>query len=88
MHNYFATFEVKLRGTDRWYKIVDKGWLSAMDDPEVRSIASKYGVPDRLLRYDWIPPLPGINCEGDYLRDYAPDPAAYLKRRMQEHKPI
>lgn len=88
VHNYFVTYEIKLQGSENWYKIVDKGWLSAMSDPEVRGLATKYGDPDELLSYDWIPPLPGINCEGEYLRDYAPDPVAYLKNRMKENKSI
>ncbi len=88
VHNYFATFEIKLQGTDHWYRIVDKGWMTAMDDPEIRALAVKYGVPDELLSYDWVPPLPGINCDGDYMKDYAPDPIAYLKKRMKEGKPI
>jgi len=88
VHNYFATFEIELRGTNSWYKIVDKGWLTAMSDPEVRAMASRYGDPDELLSYDWVPPLPGINCDGDYWKDYAPDPMAYLNRRLQEGEPI
>lgn len=88
VHNYFLTFEIKLQGTNDWYKIVDKGWVTALDDPKMRALAVKYGVPDELLSYDWVPPLPGINCEGDYLRDYAPDPAAYLKKRLREKKPF
>ena len=87
-HNYFSTFEVKLRGTSYWLKLVDKGWITALGDPEVRALAAKYGVPDELLSNDWIPPIPGINCEGDYLRDFAPDPMAYLKKRLKENKPI
>ncbi len=88
VHNYFATYEIKLRGSEHWYKIVDKGWFTAMSDPEIRALATKYGDPDELLRYDWVPPLPGINCEGDYLKDYAPDPVAYLKKRLEEKKSI
>lgn len=88
VHNYFLTFEVKIRGTQYWHKIVDKGYLSCLEDPGLRAIASRYGDPDELLSYVWIPPLPGINCEGDYLKDYAPDPIAYLKKRMKEGKPI
>jgi hypothetical protein len=88
VHNYFATFEVKVQGAEYWYKIVDKGWFTCMDDPEIRAIAVKYGDPDELLSYDWVPPLPGINCEGDYFKDYAPDPLGYLKKRMKENKPI
>jgi hypothetical protein len=88
VHLYLATFEIKLRGTDYWYKIIDKGWPAAMDDPEVRALAVKYGNPDELLSFDWIPPLPGINCEGDYLRDYAPDPVSYLKDRLAKGKSV
>jgi len=88
VHNYFATYEIKVRGTDYWYKIVDKGWLTPMSDPAIRALATKYGNPDDLLSYDWIPPLPGINCEGNYFRDYAPDPVGYLKKRLKEGKTI
>jgi hypothetical protein len=88
VHNYFATFEIKIQGTETWYKIVDKGWLAPMGDPDIWAIAAKYGDPDDLLSYDWVPPLPGINCEGDYVTDYAPDPVAYLKKRMKENRPI
>jgi hypothetical protein len=88
VHNYFVTFEIKLQGTDYWYKINDKGWVTAIDDPEIRAIATKYGDPNELLSYDWIPPLPGINCEGNYWQDYAPDPMAYLKKRLEEGRPI
>ena len=88
IHNYFTTFEVRLRGTDHWVKISDKGRLTSLDSPKVRSFAVKYGDPDEILSYDWVPPLPGINCEGDYLKDYAPDPNAYLKKRLAENKPI
>ncbi|MFC2008417.1 hypothetical protein ACFLT0_01845, partial [Chloroflexota bacterium] len=88
VHNYFATFEVKLQGTHYWQKIIDKGWLTAMDEPDIRALATKYGVPDELLRYDWIPPLPGINCEGNYAEDYAPNPIAFLKKRIEHNQPI
>jgi len=88
VHNYFITYEIKLHGSDQWYKIVDKGWLTAMSDPDIRSLATKYGDPDRLLSYDWVPPVPGINCEGEYLKDYAPNPVGYLKKRIKENKTI
>jgi len=29
--------------------IIDRGRLKALDDPEVRQLASKYGDPDRML---------------------------------------
>jgi len=88
MHNYFTTFEVKLRGKETWLKVTDRGHLASLDDPKIRTLAVKYGNPDELLSYDWVPPLPGINCEGDYLKDYAPDPVGYMKRRMKDNKPI
>jgi hypothetical protein len=40
-------------------KIVDKGHLVPLDDPEVRKLASKFGNPDELLREEWIPELEG-----------------------------
>ena len=88
MHNYFTTYEIKLRGTEHWLKIVDRGHLMTLDDPKIRTLAVKYGDPDELLSIEWVPPVPGINCEGDYFKDYAPDPMAYLKKRMKENKPI
>lgn len=88
VHNYFTTYEVKLQGTENWLKIVDRGRITSMDDPKIRALAVKYGDPDKLLSYDWIPPLPGINCEGDYLKDYAPDPVAYQEKRVKENKTI
>ncbi|MFB3886101.1 MAG: hypothetical protein ACE144_12805 [Thermodesulfobacteriota bacterium] len=88
VHNYFVTYEIKLHGSENWYKIVDKGWLTAMSDPDIRCLATKYGDPDKLLSYDWVPPIPGINCEGEYLKDYAPNPVAYLKKRLAKNQPI
>ena len=35
--------------------IVKHGHLSALDDPEVRRVAAKYGDPDELLSEAWIP---------------------------------
>jgi len=88
VHSYFATFEIKLHHSDYWYKIVDKGKITALSDPKIRALAVKYGDPDRLLAYDWVPPMPGINCEGDYLKDYADDPIGYLKNRLAENRSI
>ncbi|MFT5350048.1 MAG: hypothetical protein ACI9MF_000863, partial [Gammaproteobacteria bacterium] len=33
--------------------IIDKGHLLALDDPEIRAIAAKYGDPDTLLKQTW-----------------------------------
>ncbi|MBI4483251.1 MAG: hypothetical protein HY652_10205 [Acidobacteria bacterium] len=38
-------------------KLVDRGHLTVLDDPEIRKVAAKYGNPDELLREEWIPPL-------------------------------
>jgi hypothetical protein len=46
---YHVTFEVDGE------KLVDRGRLTVLDDPEVRRVAAKYGDPDELLREDWIP---------------------------------
>jgi len=32
------------------------------------------------------PPLPGINWEGDYLKDDAPDPVRYLKKKVEREQ--
>lgn len=43
-------------------KVIDKGHLLALDDPEVAKIASRYGDPRKLLTEDWIPSVPGVNA--------------------------
>ena len=88
LHNYFSTYEIKMRDTGHWHKITDKGHLTTLDDSKIRNIAVKFGDPDELLSEEWVPPMPGINCEGDYLKDYAPDPLAYLKQRMEQGKSV
>lgn len=88
VQNYFSTFEVKIRGTNTWHKIVDKGRTTALDDPEIKAHAAEYGNPDRILSYDWVPPLPGINCDGNYATDYASSPSDYLKERLKSGNPI
>ncbi len=74
IHNYFVTYAAKLRDDDATINIVDKGHLAAMDNAEVRALASRYGNPDLIMREEWVPGIPGINEPGDYARDYAPDP--------------
>ncbi len=41
-------------------------------------MASKYGSPKEILREEWIPPVPGISAPGNYWKDYASDPGAWL----------
>jgi hypothetical protein len=80
VHAYFPTYEIKDRATGEWFKVVDNGRLTVLDDPAVRRVASLLANPDDLLAYDWIPAIPGVNFEGDYERDYAPDPVAWIRR--------
>ena len=35
--------------------IIDRGHLTALDDPGIRAIAAKYGDPDKLLKQPWSP---------------------------------
>ncbi len=46
---YHVTLEVDGR------KLVDKGHLTVLDDPEVTRLAAKYGDPAQVLSEDWIP---------------------------------
>ena len=83
LHLYFSTMTVTTRD-DRQVKLIDKGRLTVLDDPEVRQLAAKYGDPDELLREDWIPAFPGINVPGDYLKDYAHDPSKWMTKEHRE----
>ena len=81
MHIYFPTYELKLRSTGRWVKIIDKGWITLFNDPEIMRLASTIGDPHSIFSYDYVPPLPGINMPGDY-DDYARDPASWAEREL------
>src|SRR5579875_414400 len=83
IHNYSSTYKVHLRNIDMWVTLVDKGHLAALDDPEVRTLASRHGDPDRILAEAWIPEFPGISAPGRY-EDYAADPWAYVKPCIQK----
>jgi hypothetical protein len=78
-HNLLPTYQVRIRGTGRWETLIDYGRLTALDDPEVRALASRYGNPDEVLRQDYVPALPGITMPGNY-DEYARDPGAYWTR--------
>lgn len=82
VHNLFATYEIKQRSTGEWVKLIDKGRLTALDHPRVVRLAQALGGAHH-LEYDWIPALPGINYPGDYARDYAPDPVAWIRREQE-----
>lgn len=63
-------------------KVIENGRLKALDDPEIRELAAKYGDPDELLREDWIPAVPGLNLPGDYDKDYASDPMDFTMTEL------
>jgi hypothetical protein len=46
-------------------------------------LAAKYGDPDEILREEFIPGIPAINMEGDYMRDYATNPREFYKQDYQ-----
>jgi hypothetical protein len=71
-HLNYATMTATTDAGDE-ITIIDDGRLAALDAPELREVAAKYGDPDRILAEDWIPATPGINIEGDYWQ-YAKDP--------------
>lgn len=77
VHLLFPTFEIK-NPQGRTLTVIRNGRLTALDDPEVRELARKYGDPDELLNEDWIPRIPGINAEGKY-GEYARDPFQWFK---------
>jgi hypothetical protein len=84
MHVYFPTVQWKLRDTGEWITIADKGYVKAFDDPEVRALASRYGDPEQVFRYEWIPQIPGINAPGDYEKDFAQDPWAAMMAQWKQ----
>ncbi len=84
IHNYFVTYDAKLRDEEQSVKVMDKGHLVALDNAEVRALASRYGDPDLILREEWVPGIPGINLPGNYQKDYAPDPWKWIKNEIAQ----
>lgn len=76
VHLLFPTLRITTV-TGETISVIESGRLSALDDPDVRTVASKYGDPDALLREDWIPSIPGISSPGDY-EEYARNPAPFV----------
>lgn len=76
VHLLFSTLEVTTKKGEKLV-VINKGRLTALDDPEVRRVASKYADPDLLLKEDWVAPIPGISIKGKY-EDYAKNPRAYI----------
>ena len=75
-HTLMPTYQVRIRGLDQWVTIIEHGQVAALKDRYVRALASRYGNPDKILSYDYVPPLPGINVPGNY-NEYAKNPGAY-----------
>ncbi|MFQ5683716.1 MAG: hypothetical protein ACE5HC_10650 [Candidatus Binatia bacterium] len=76
IHLLFPTLVITAKdGTE--YTVIRDGRLTALDDPEVRKLATKYGDPDAILMEDWIPQIPGITSTGSY-QEYARDPARWI----------
>lgn len=83
LHLNYATYDATLRD-GRTVRLIDKGHLTTLDDPEIRRIAARFGDPDELLREDWIPATPGINAPGSY-EDYARDPYSFVREDYRKH---
>jgi hypothetical protein len=77
IHLQFPTYVIHATNGDT-ITVIKDGHLTALDDPEVVAMAERYGEPANLLAEAWIPPVPGVSLPGDYWKDYAPDPNAWL----------
>lgn len=87
VHNYFATYRVKVRNADLSIPLIEKGHLTALDHPEVRALASRYGDPADILAEEWIPEVPGVNVPGNYANDFAKDPWPTVERVLYKEVP-
>ena len=84
VHQHYPTYEVTLRSRGQEghkVKLNDRGHLTALDDAEVKALATRYGSPEEVLGLEWIPDTPGINTPGDYQK-YRQDPLAHWQRRI------
>jgi len=79
VHLLFPSYEITTP-TGQKVKVIDHGRLTALDDPEVRALATQHGDPDELLKEDWIPEVPGVTAPGSYA-EFAADPARWIYRR-------
>lgn len=87
VHNYFATYRVKVRESDVWLNLIERGHLTALDHAEVRALASRYGDPAQILAEEWIPEMPGVNTPGNYGTDYAKNPWPVVERVLYKEVP-
>ena len=85
IHNYFVTLKYRMRDTGQWMTICDKGMTKAFDNPEVQALAAKYGNPEQIFAYDWIPDIPGINSPGK-IEEFNSNPWAVMKRTWEKIK--
>lgn len=73
LHNIFSTYVgTTARGEE--ITVIDRGRLTAFDDPRVRAVAERFGDPSRLLAETWVPEIPGLNASGAYYPCYGADP--------------
>jgi hypothetical protein len=84
IHTYFTTMDLTT-ASGEVKRLIDKGRLTVLDDPQVRQVAAKYGDPDVLLQEVWIPSMPGINVPGNYMEDYGRDPVSYIKKEIADN---
>jgi hypothetical protein len=77
LHVHLMLPTLLIEATDgRTIPVIERGRLSAYDDPDVRDCAANYGDPDEFLSDMWTPPIPGISAEGSY-EEYAKNPAGW-----------
>jgi hypothetical protein len=76
IHLLFPTYRIETP-QGKTISVIEHGHLTALDDPEVRALAARYGDPDKVLSADWVPAIPGISGPGDYA-EYARDPAPWI----------
>lgn len=82
IHLLFPTLECEMPdGTTE--TVIEDGYLTVLDDPDVRSLAAEHGDPDEILSIDWKPDIPGISSDGDY-NDYAKDPKDWISKQAQQ----
>lgn len=76
VHLNFATLTITTR-TGEEITVIKDGRLAALDAPQVRETAARYGDADSFLKELWIPQVPGLTAPGNY-SDYAANPAKYV----------
>jgi len=76
VHLQFPTITLTSPTGEKETPIVD-GHLVALEDPEIRDLASHYGDPDDILKEEWVPSIPGISAPGSY-EVYAREPSRWF----------